>query len=170
MICIGKIDLKRAYNSLTCGCRRTRACARAADPRRWAYNRNKIMPQNRESGARANEYGRVTARKIAATIGAISTSQTSNEFELGGKKITIRCARSTTTNFGVPFKMLDRVDSIFGAIEQENGTYEIYELSMKTFAENMRDTRSKGPSAGKVGLVNRSLFISQGRYLRTVEL
>jgi len=128
------------------------------------------MPQNRESGARANEYGRITARKIAATLGAISSSQTSNEFELDGRKITIRCARYTTTNFGMTFKMLERVDSIFGAIEQENGTYEIYELSPKVFAENMRDTRSQGPSAGKVGLVNRSLFVSQGRYLRTVEL
>lgn len=128
------------------------------------------MPQNRESGARAKEYGRITARKIAATLGAISSSQTSNEFELDGRKITIRCARYTTTNFGMTFKMLERVDSIFGAIEQENGTYEIYELSPKVFAENMRDTRSQGPSAGKVGLVNRSLFVSQGRYLRTVEL
>ena len=128
------------------------------------------MPQNRESGARANEYGRTTSRKIAATIGAISTSQTSNEFELDGKKITIRCARSKTTKFGMPFKMLDRVDSIFGAIEQDNGSYEIYELSPKVFAEYMRDTRSKGPSAGKVGLVNRSIFINQGRYFRTVEL
>jgi len=128
------------------------------------------MPQNRESGIRANEYGRITARKIAVTLGAISTSQTSNEFELDGRRITIRCARSTTTNCGVPFKMLERVDSIFGAIEQENGTYEIYELSPKVFAENMRDTRSQGPSAGKIGLVNRSLFVNQGRYLHTVEL
>ena len=128
------------------------------------------MPQNRESGAQANEYGRVTARKIADAIGAIPTSQTSNEFELDGRKITIRCARPTTTNFGVSFKMLERVESILGAIEQDNGTYKMYELSPKEFAENMRDTRSKGPSAGKVGLLNRSLFLNQGRYLRTVEL
>jgi hypothetical protein len=66
--------------------------------------------------------------------------------------------------------MLERVESILGAIEQENGTYEVYELSPKVFTENMRDTRSRGPSAGKVGLVNRSLFVNQGRYLRTVEL
>ena len=137
---------------------------------RWADNGNKIMPQNREIGAQANECGRITARKIAATLGATSKSQTSNEFELDGRKITIRCARSKTTNLGMTFKMLERVDSIFGAIEQENGTYEIYGLSPKVFSENMRDTRSRGQSAGKVGLVNRSLFVSQGRYLRTVEL
>ena len=128
------------------------------------------MPQNRESGAQANEYGRVTAHKIAEALGATPTSKTSNEFELNGRKITIRCARSTTTNFGMTFKMLERVDSILGAVEQENGTYEVYELSPKVFAENMRDTRSQGPSAGKVGLVNRSLFVSQGRYLRVVEI
>jgi hypothetical protein len=43
------------------------------------------MPQNRESGARANEYGRITARRIE-NIGAKSTNKRSNEFEFNGRK------------------------------------------------------------------------------------
>ena len=126
--------------------------------------------QNRESGARANEYGRTTARRIAEKIGAESTSKTSNEFELNGRKVTIRCARFSTNDFGVPYKMLQRIDSIFGALEQENGAYKIYELTPAMFKKFMRGTKSKGPSAGKVGLVKKAIFIGSGKYFRSVNL
>ena len=38
------------------------------------------MSQDRESGVRADKYGRETARKIAARMSATSISETSNEF------------------------------------------------------------------------------------------
>ncbi len=128
------------------------------------------MPQDRESGARANEYGRKTAREIADKIGAISISRTGNEFELDGKKITIHCAKYKTNDIGASYKMLKRIDSVIAALEQENGDYALYELSPKKFKENMRETKSKGPSMGKVGIVRKAIFRNDGKKIRTVKL
>ena len=128
------------------------------------------MPQNSETGARANEYGRTTARRIAENIGAKSTSKTSNEFELQGRQITIRCARFSTDDFGVTYNMLQRLDSILGALEQENGAYKLYELTPKMFQKYMRETKSKGPSAGKVGVVNKAVFVNNGKFFGSVNL
>ena len=128
------------------------------------------MPQNSESGARANRYGRETAKKIAEKIGAKSISKISNEFELQGRKITIRCAKHSTSDFGVTYKMLERIDAIFAAPEQEDGTYKLYEISPIMFKKNMRETNSRGPAAGKVGLVRKSVFIKEGKYICSVKI
>ena len=128
------------------------------------------MPQDRISGARANRYGRTTARKVARQIGAVSLSANSNEFKLKGKRVTIRCARVKTNQLGTSYKLLERVKSVIAALEQENGEYELYEITPEKFKANMRETRSKGRSAGKVGLVRRSLFVNEGRFLGSVSL
>jgi sporulation protein YlmC with PRC-barrel domain len=128
------------------------------------------MPQDRVSGAEANIYGRETARKIAIAIGAISISETSNEFELDGRKITIRCARKDNNQFGVPYQILERVNTVIGAVEQKDGDYKLYEISSDKFKENMRPTKSTGPSAGRVGIVGKSVFINEGKFIRTVKL
>ncbi len=128
------------------------------------------MPQNRESGARANKYGRECAKKIAEKIGAKSISKTSNEFELQGRKITIRCAKHSTNDLGVTYKMLERIDAIFAALEQENGKYDIYEISPSMFEKNMRETKSKGAAAGKVGLVRKSVFVNEGEFICSVKI
>jgi predicted DNA binding CopG/RHH family protein len=128
------------------------------------------MPQDRESGARANKYGRETAQKIAEKVGAKSISKTSNEFELQDRKITIRCARHSTNSLGVTYKMMERIDYIFAALEQENGEYEIYEFNPLIFEKNMRETKSKGAAAGKVGLVRKIVFVNEGKYLRSVTI
>ena len=128
------------------------------------------MPQNRESGARANAYGRECAKKIAEKIGAKSISKTSNEFELKGRKITIRCAKHLTNDLGVTYKMLERIDTIFAALEQENGKYDIYEISPSMFEKNMRETKSKATAAGKVGLVRKSVFVNEGEFINSVNI
>lgn len=128
------------------------------------------MPQNRETGARANEYGRETAKKIAGKIGAKSISKISNEFELQGRIITIRCAKHSTNDLGVTYKMLERIDAIFAALEQEIGNYELYEISPTMFKKNMRETKSQGAAAGKVGLVKKSLFVNEGKFICSVKI
>jgi len=127
------------------------------------------MPQNRESGARANRYGRECAKKIAKKIGAKSISNTSNEFEFQDRKITIRCAGYSTSDLGVTYKMLERIDAVFAALEQENGEYNLYEISPDMFKKNMRETRSAGPSAGKVGLVRKKVFVNRGKFICSVK-
>jgi hypothetical protein len=128
------------------------------------------MPQDRESGARANQYGKETAKRIAEKIGAKSTSKISNEFELQGRKITIRCARHSNDSLGVTYKMLERIDVIFAALEQENGKYELYGISPSGFKKNMRETKSKGAAAGKVGLVRKSVFVNEGEFICSVKI
>src|SRR5262249_49901918 len=107
------------------------------------------MAQDRASGAAANEWGRVTARAIASKIG------TSNEATLNGEKVVIKCAASATDSVGVTFKMLDRLDSIIGAFQLDDKSFELWSLAPEKFHQEMRDTRSKGSSSGKVGIVRR---------------
>jgi hypothetical protein len=121
--------------------------------------------QSQETGAAANAYGRETAQSLARAIGAASTSSTSNEFELNGASVTIRCAHTKTTSVGVTLLMLDRVSKVLGAFEDEHGRYSVYALSSETFKNHMRPTRSRGSAAGKVGLVSRTVFEQFGSAL-----
>jgi hypothetical protein len=128
------------------------------------------MTQDRASGAAANEWGRVTARAIASKIGAVMKGRTSNEATLNGEKVVIKCAASATDSVGVTFRMLDRLDSIIGAFQLDDKSFELWSLSPETFHQEMRDTRSKGSAAGKVGIVRRDVFEKSGRLLARIRL
>jgi hypothetical protein len=129
------------------------------------------MPQDRESGARAVEYGLQTARKIAERIGGTKVGKVrSNEYKVNNRKVVIKCARVETNSVGVPYQMLDRVSAILGSFEIERGTYDIYEMKPDVYREHMRPTQSKGPSAGRVGIVRRSTFIDQGKFLMRLHI
>jgi hypothetical protein len=71
----------------------------------------------------------------------------SNEYEVDGRRIAIKCARIKTKSVGVPYQMLDRVAGVLGSFEMNNGTYEIYEMTPDIYRKHMRPTRSKGASA-----------------------
>jgi hypothetical protein len=86
------------------------------------------MPQNRETGAGARD-GRETSRFIAKKIGAKAISSNSNEFAYQGRRVTIRCAHLRTHYVGVPYRMLDRIDSVIAAFEDKTGEYDLYEMS-----------------------------------------
>ena len=129
------------------------------------------MPQDQVSGARAVEYGLQTARKIAQKLGGIKIGKLrSNEYEVDGRKIVIKCARHNTKSIGVPYQLLDRVDTILGSFENENGSYDLYEMAPDIYRKNMKPTRSTGPSAGRVGMVRKSSFIDQGMFLECINL
>lgn len=128
------------------------------------------MTQDRASGAAANEWGRVTARAIASKIGAAMKGRTSNEATLDGKRIVIKCAASATDSVGVTFKMLDRLDSIIGAFQLDDESFELWSLSPEKFRLEMRDTLSRGSAARKVGIVRRDSFEKSGRLLARVRL
>lgn len=129
------------------------------------------MPQGQESGARAVVYGLQTARKIAEKLGGIKIGRNrSNEYEIKNRKVVIKCARTTVNSVGVTYQMLDRVAAILGSFETENGTYDIYEMRPDTYRENMRPTRSTGPSAGCVGIVRKSTFVDLGKFLMNLHI
>lgn len=118
------------------------------------------MPQNRESGAAAVDYGLKTARKVAEALGADKIGNPrSNEFSWNGRRIVIKCARARTQKVGVPYHMLKRLDAIIGAFQQEDGSYLLYEMPPRMYQENMTSTYSKGRSAGRVGMVKKSIFL-----------
>jgi len=122
------------------------------------------MPQDADSGTLANEYGHETAREIAAKIGATSVSDSSNEFAHKGRLITIRSAHQATTSVGVTYNMLERIDSVVAAFENQDGGYDLYEMSPALYRIRMRDSKNEG----KVGLVTRSTFREIGQPIATV--
>jgi hypothetical protein len=128
------------------------------------------MPQNRDSGAAGNEYGHATAAKVANRIGATGLGKASNECRLDGKRIVIKCARAATSSVGVTYRMLDQLDGILGAFEMEDGSYDLLLLEPSVYREHMAPTRSTGASAGRVGIVPRTVFFDHAKSLGNVRL
>jgi hypothetical protein len=64
--------------------------------------------------------------------------------------------------------MLDRVSEVIGAFQRSNGTFELWALPAGRFKKLMRPTRSKGPSARRVGIVARAAFYEEGTKIRNV--
>lgn len=129
------------------------------------------MPQDRESGVAAVKYGLETAKTVAKVLGATKIGNLrSNEYDLEGKRIVIKCARTSTKSVGVPYHMLKRLDAVIGSFETEAGSYELYEMTPEMYTKNMRPTRSKGASSGRVGIVRKSIFINKCKRIQTVKL
>lgn len=128
------------------------------------------MPQDRNSGAAASAWGHQTAKKIAKAIGATIPVGGSNECTLGNDRIVIKCAAAATDQVGVTYNMLPRLKYVLGAFQREDGRFDLYELDPRTYDQNERETRSKGPSAGRVGKVRRTVFEGQGKFRGTVSI
>src|SRR5438105_967142 len=83
----------------------------SVDPRRQRLS-NHVgghMSQDRESGARANAWGRSKSKEIALALNATQLSSNSNECTLGEERVVIKCARRGNNKIGVPYKMLPRI-------------------------------------------------------------
>jgi len=128
------------------------------------------MPQDRSSGAAANRWGRETARQIASQIGAVMQRRGSNEALLNGQKVVIKSAAPATDSVGVSYKMLETLDAVIGAFQLDDGSFELWSISPQQFGAAMRETRSRGPSAGKVALVRKRVFVSHGKSLGRVRI
>ena len=123
------------------------------------------MSQNSLSGAQASRWGLRCARVLAAQLGASNPQGNSNECELNGQRVVIKCAHLNTDSVGVSYLMLERLDAVIGAFEVENGEYEIWRLSPDIYRKEMKGTRSQGPSAGKVGIIKKRIFQEYGTSL-----
>ena len=129
------------------------------------------MPQGRESGARAVEYGLETAKKIAEKLGGEKVGYPrSNEYKLESRAVVIKCARITIDSVGVSYKMLSRVSAVLGCFETKEDVYDIYEMKPETYRKHMTPTRSKGPSAGLAGIVKKSAFLDNGKFLGRINI
>lgn len=54
------------------------------------------MPQDQQSGAKANHFGRTTVRQIMQKLGTAPLDPNSNECLWNGKRVVIKCARLAT--------------------------------------------------------------------------
>jgi hypothetical protein len=126
------------------------------------------MVQDRESGAKASQYGRDCGKRIMEAIGAKSIKAGSNECSLGSELLSVHCARKHTDRVGMTYKALERIAAELGAFEQEDGSYIIWRLSKNQFEERMIGTKSLRPSKGLVGMVKRIEFERHGVRFATV--
>ena len=125
------------------------------------------MPQNRESGAEAANFGHEAAALIAKAIGAKKLTLNSNEFELAGRRVTIRTARLGNNQVGVLYDMLDRVQLVIAAFETAPNEFELRSLQPAEFREAMRDSKTGG---GRVGLVRQKVFSEKGNFVAKVNI
>jgi hypothetical protein len=125
------------------------------------------MKQNRETGAEAAAFGHHAAALIGAKIGAKKLRSQSNEFELNGRRVTIRTARRGNNQVGVLYAMLKRVQSVVAAFETVPNEFELLSLSPRTFQAEMRDSKT---GSGRVGLVRKSVFSQRGRFVAKVKI
>ena len=128
------------------------------------------MPQDRSSGAVANIWGRKTAALIAKEIGTEIKQKNSNECMYCNKRVVIKCANQSNNQIGVTYKMLSRIDDVLGAFRNPAGYFELWSISNSEYKKHMRPTGSVGSSAGKVGVINKSVFEENGVFIRRVKI
>ncbi len=128
------------------------------------------MPQDRESGAAAAKWGLQTARRLAIALAATDLRANSNQCSIQNRRVALKTAREKTTKVGVTYAMLDRVEEVLGAWEVGPDRFEIWALSAKAFKRLMEPSHSRGPSAGKIGLVSKRDFQAEGELRTTVRL
>jgi hypothetical protein len=130
------------------------------------------MPQDRKSGAAASQFGHECGERIAIALGTRLRSGTSNECEVNGERVVIKCARKDTTKVGVSYNMLTKLDAVLGAFEEPNGSYRVLRLPAQRCATLMQQapTASRGSSSGKVGMVNRAVFEQEGTLVKVVRI
>jgi hypothetical protein len=128
------------------------------------------MVQNRESGLEASRYGHRCAGAIAKAIGAEMVGKRSNECTWNGQRVVIKTAHNRTTSVGVLYHMADRIKAVLGAFEEADGSYRVIQLPIARCAAVMRPTRSQGPSAGRVGMIDRKVFDDEGQLVGVVRI
>jgi hypothetical protein len=128
------------------------------------------MPQDKESGAEASQFGHECGERIANALGTRLRSGASNECEVNGERVVIKCARKDTTKVGVSYNMLTKLDAVLGAFEEPNGSYRVLRLPAQRSLMQEAPTASRGPSSGKVGMVNRAVFEQEGTLVKVVRV
>jgi hypothetical protein len=128
------------------------------------------MPQDHRSGLEASRYGHRCARAIAKAIGGQMVGDKSNECIWNGQRVVIKTAHTKTTSVGVLYHMVDRIEGVLGAFEENDGSYRVMQLPIERCTGVMRPTRSQGPSRDRVGIIDRKVFEDEGRLVGVVKV
>lgn len=127
------------------------------------------MSQDQESGARASHFGHENGAALISHLGGTNRKPGSNEFDFHGERVTIHSAHyrsGRSQSIGVTRLCLRTIDSVLGAFQDEDGSYRILKLRANQFERFSRPTASRGPSAGRVVLVQRKIFEDHGELVR----
>ena len=98
------------------------------------------------------------------------TRKGSNEATLDGRHIVIKCARRRTRSVGVSLQMLPTLAAVLGTFEQDDGTFEVFSLDADIYRARMTPTRSRGASAGRVGMVTKRVFTNEGERMQRLTI
>lgn len=128
------------------------------------------MPQDRESGRRAAEWGLKTGAAVAAAVGAVKLRDGSNECDYRGQRVVIKCAHEKTLYVGVLTEMLSRLDAVIGAFERPDGGFDLRKMSRDEYLRLMRTSKSRGHVPNRGQQVRRRDFETHGTYITTVRL
>jgi hypothetical protein len=126
--------------------------------------------QDQASGAAANRWGHVTARQIAEILGAEETSTTSNEFELDGLPVTIRCASVGNNQVGLTNGMRDRVAFVVAAFQRREGHFELYRMTPAVWSGHANEASKGATVRGRLTYNNLARFRQFGESLGEIEL
>ena len=128
--------------------------------------------QNTETGRRAQEWGTQTARKIAKVLEAekVTDRPMANEFILDGKRVAIKCARSSTTQCGLTNTMRDRVDYIICASQTVDGAFNLYKVTPEQWKEHAKRPPKDNRNYRTLTHLSRSIFRRVGEDLGEVEI
>lgn len=128
------------------------------------------MPQDRESGRRAAEWGLKTADAIAKALGATKIRNGSNECLFEGRRVVIKCAHERNQYVGVLTDMLERIDAVIGAFERPDGAFDLRSMSREDYLRLMRTSKSRRHVPNRGQQVRRADFEAHGAYMTTIRL
>jgi hypothetical protein len=126
------------------------------------------MPQDRDSGAKASQFGHQNATKIIAQLGGTNRKRGSNEFDLNGQRVSVHSAHyrnGRIQSVGVTLNCLRTIKAVLGAFQEKDGSYRLLKLPAELFKKFSRPTASRGPSADRVVLVKRKIFEDRGKFV-----
>ena len=121
------------------------------------------MGQNQITGAAGDKYGREMARIVAKLLKTELLSNKSNEILLDEGLFVIKSARRKTTSIGITVKMLERLQGIIIAFENDDMGYTLYKVNLKeTPPLQMVSSQSNSQKKNKVIKISRKTVQKYG--------
>jgi hypothetical protein len=125
------------------------------------------MSQTRDSGAAGNDFGRSFAPRLANVLGARMVRTGSNECVYQNEHMVLKSARGRTRSIGVSYRMLDGLNAILAAFQDPEGAWRVFRVDAAEYRRSMRPTGSRGPSAGRVGVLDLNTIVRVGTLIGT---
>lgn len=91
------------------------------------------MPQNRETGSEANQFGHGIAKVVANKLGLEFIGHPTSNKCKGPRGISVIKSARTSIYIGILKTMLPELDYIYAVIRIDTDTYQVFEISREEF-------------------------------------